>query len=226
MLQHFFDLAVFTLAQSHGDPHIATDTAFKRGLNRAVFYPLDRNALFQPFELADQALIVALAFLAIKSADTVAPQPAGLRQFEIAFQPAIIGKQQKPLCIDIETPDTVHPWKTGGQFLKHCGATIGITLGGHQAGRLIIPPQARRVGLANRFTVNADMVFISDVKGRCAQLAAIDRHPPIDNHFFRITARCHADARQHFGDTLSRELGFLRRRAGIFIRWYFCHAPL
>src|SRR4051812_46290175 len=83
MRQHVAHLAVLALADRKHQPDIGALVALQRGVDRAVFDAVDLDALFELVELG-------LGHFAM-GAHPVAPQPAGVGQFQRARQPAVIG---------------------------------------------------------------------------------------------------------------------------------------
>ena len=85
------DLAVLAFADRKHQPDIGALVALQRRIDRAVFDAVDLDALLQFIELRLRHLAMG--------ADAIAPQPAGVGQFERARQPAVIGQQQAaPRC--------------------------------------------------------------------------------------------------------------------------------
>ena len=97
MRHHVAHLAVLAFADRKHQPDIGALVALQRRIDRAVFDAVDLDAFFQLVELALRDLAMG--------ADAITPQPAGVRQFERARQPAIIGEQQQAFGVEIEPAD-------------------------------------------------------------------------------------------------------------------------
>ena len=148
-------------------------------------------------------------------ADAIAPQPAGVGQFERARQPAVIGQQQQALGVEIEPADRDQPRQAFRQIVEHRRPPFGVGMGGHQAARLVIHEQPRALARRQRLAVDGDDVVGGDVERRRIDDAAVDGDAALHDPFLGIAARGEAGARHHLGDALA---GFLfarrpRRRA-------------
>jgi len=97
MRHHIAHLAVLAFADRKHQPDIGALVALQRRIDRAVFDAVDLDALFQFIKLR-------LGDLAM-GAHAIAPQPAGVGQFQRARQPAVIGQQQQAFGVEIEPAD-------------------------------------------------------------------------------------------------------------------------
>ena len=97
MRHHVAHLAILAFADREHQPHIGALVTLQRRLDRPVFDAIDLDAVFERIELGLSDFTVR--------ADAVAPQPAGVGQFERARQAAVIGKQQQALGIEVEPAD-------------------------------------------------------------------------------------------------------------------------
>jgi hypothetical protein len=117
------------------------------------------------------------------SADAVAPQPAGVRQFQRTGQPAVIGQQQQAFGIEVEPADADKARQTFRQVVEHRGAPLGIVVGRHQAARLMIQKQPRALTLGQRLAVDGHNVVRGDVQRGRVDDAAVHRdaalHDPV-----------------------------------------------
>ena len=75
--------------------------ALQLGVDLAVFDAVDFDAVFELVELR-------LGDVA-EGTDAIAPQPAGVGEFERARQSAVIGQEQQAFGIEIQPPHRHHP---------------------------------------------------------------------------------------------------------------------
>ena len=129
MRHHVADFAVLAFADREHQPDIGALVALQRRVDRAVFDAVDLDALFQLVELALRHLAMG--------ADAVAPQPAGVGQFQRAGETAVIGQQQQALGVEIEPADRDQPRQAFRQIVEHRRPSFRIGMGGHQAARLV-----------------------------------------------------------------------------------------
>src|SRR5271169_3688536 len=194
MLQHPAHLAVLPLAQCHRDPGVAALLAFEARTNRAVGYAVGCDPFFE----RGKALRLDLAM----DAHLVAPQPAGRRQFEPPRQRAVIGQQQEPLGIQIQTADRNQPRQVLRQCIKDGGPALFVAMRSDETSRLVITPQARAFGCRQRLAVDPDVVGGGDGYRRRPKHSAIDRDPPVGDPALGVATRAHPGACQGLGDTL------------------------
>ena len=136
------------------------------GIDRAVFDAVDLDALLQFVELRLRHLAMG--------ADAIAPQPAGIGQFERARQPAVIGQQQQALGVEIEPADRDQPRQALRQIVEHRRPAFGIGMGGHQPARLVKQEQPRALARRQRLAVDGDDVVVGDIERRRIDDAAVD----------------------------------------------------
>src|SRR6266851_4592617 len=198
MRQHIADFAVLAFADRKHQPDIGALVALQRRVDRTVFDAVDFDALFQFIELAlrDFAL----------GADAIAPQPAGIGQFERARQAAIIGQQQQALGIEIEPADADQPRQSLRQIVEHRRPSFRVGMGGHQAARLVKHEQPRALARRQRLAVDGDDIVGGDVKRRRIDHAAVDGDAALHDPFLGVAARSQSRPRHHLGDALA---GFL-----------------
>ncbi len=207
--EHVLDLAVLAFAQTHGDPDIGPLRLVERRLDRAVEHAVDGDAFLQLVE-------IGLLDLAV-GAHAVAAQPAGRRQFEHAGETAVIGQQQQAFGIDVEAADGQDARQVVRQVFEDRRAALRVGIGRHQAGRLVVEPEARALDAADRHAVHFDAVGEGDVDDGGIQHRAVHADAAFHDHALDIAARGHAGARQQLGNALGRQFGTgrnLRRRFG------------
>ncbi|MNK69318.1 hypothetical protein D3C87_887010 [compost metagenome] len=206
--EHVLDLAVLAFTQAHADPDVVTLGTVERRVDCAIKHAIDGNAFLQ---LVERCLI-DLAM----GAHAVTAQPAGGRQFQHAGKTAIIGEQQQAFGIDIEAADGQNARQFARQIVENGRAAFRVGIGRHQTGGLVIEPQARALGTANRHAVDFDLVGQRGVDDRCIQLDAVQRHAAFHDHALDIAARGHTCARHDLGNALGLGAanGF-RRRGGL-----------
>src|SRR5499427_9557670 len=155
--QHVAHLAVLALADREGEPHIGALLALEYRLDRPVPDAVNGDAVAElvQFALTDPAM----------GADAVASDPGGVRQFQHAGEPAVIGEQKQPLGADIEAPDAHKPRQIFGQRIEHSWTPLRIRTGAHEADRLVIEKQPRRFAARQRLTVHRDAVPRRHVHG-------------------------------------------------------------
>ena len=192
--EHVLDLAVLAFTQAHADPDIVALGAVERGVDCAVEHAVDGNAFLQ---LVERCLI-DLAM----GAHAVAPQPASGRQFQHAGKTAIVGEQQQAFGIDIETADGEHTRQFTRQIVEDGRAAFRVGIGRHQTGGLVVKPQARALGAANRHAVDFDLVGQRGVHHRRIQLDAVQRYAAFHDHALDIATRGDACARHDLGNAL------------------------
>ena len=188
--KHVLDFAVLAFAKTHGDPDIVALGAVERRVDAAVEHAVDGDALLQPVErrLIDVAM----------GAHAVAAQPAGCRQFEHARKAAVIGQQQQAFGVDVEAADRHDARQAFRQVVENGRAAFRIGVGGHQAGRLVVEPQAGALYAADRHAVDLDAVGQRGVDDGRLQKRAVQPHAAFGNHALDIAARGHAGAGEDF----------------------------
>src|SRR6266850_4681844 len=201
MRQHVADLAVLAFADRKHQPDIGALVALQRRIDRTVFDAVDFDALFQFIELA-------LGDLAMGT-DAIAPQPAGIGQFEHARQPAVIGQQQQAFGVEIEPADADQPRQAFRQIVEHRRPSFGIGMGGHQPARLVKHEQPRALARRQRLAIDRDDIVGGDIERRRIDHAAVDRDTALHDPFLGVAARGEARPRHHLGDALA---GFLFAR--------------
>src|SRR5258707_10927812 len=145
-------------------------------------------------------------------ADAIAPQPAGIGQFEHARQPAIIGEQQQALGVEIEPADADQPRQPLRQIVEHGRPPFGVGMGGHQAARLVRHEQPRALARRQRLAVDGDDIVGGDIERRRIDHAAVDGDGALHDPFLGVAARGQPCPRHHFRNALA---GFLfARRPG------------
>src|SRR5205823_2840176 len=151
-------------------------------------------------------------------ADAIAPQPAGVGQFERTRQPAVIGQQQQPLGVEVEPADRDQPRQSFRQIVEHGRPPFGIGMRGHQAARLVIHEQPRPLARRQHLAVDRDHVIGGDVERRRIDDAAVDGDSALRDPFLGIAARGKSSAGNYLGDALA---GFLdaRRLRGALVEF-------
>ena len=136
-------------------------------------------------------------------AHAITPRQAGRRQFEMTRQPAVIGEQQQAFGIDVEAADRNHPPEIAGQRVEHRPPALLVAMAGDQAARLVIAPQAGRLGGAEGLAVDHHRVVRGDGDRRGGQGGAVDRDPAGFDPALRLAPRTQAGARHPLGDALA-----------------------
>ena len=206
-------LAVLAFADRKHQPDIGALVALQRRIDRTVFDAVDLDALLQLVELRLRDLAMG--------ADAVAPQPAGVGQFERARQPAVIGQQQQALGVEIEPADRDQPRQAFRQIVEHRRPPLGIGMRGHQPARLVIHEQPRALARRQRLAVDGDDVVGGDVERRRIDDAAVDGDAALRDPFLGVAARGEAGARHHLGDALAGFL-FARRLRRALVEFRLC----
>src|SRR6185312_9658846 len=199
MRHHIAHLAVLALADRKHQPDIGALVALQRGVDRPVFDAVDLDAILQLIELRLRHLAVG--------ANAVAPEPAGIRQFQHTGEPTIIGEQQKPLGVEIEPSDRDQPWQAFRQIVEHGRPPLGVGMRRHQSPGLVIEKQPRAFARRQRLSIDHDHVVGGDVERRRVDDAAVDGDAALRDHLLGIAARGKARARQCLCNALT---GFLR----------------
>nr|CAI0336319.1 hypothetical protein SHINE37_40173 [Rhizobiaceae bacterium] len=197
--EHVLDLAVLAFAKPQRQPDIGALRLVERRIDRAVEHAVDGDALLQLVE-------IGLLDLAV-GAHAVAPQPAGGRQLQHAREAAVIGQEQEAFGVDVEAADGHDARQVLGQVLENGRAALGVGIGRHQAGRLVVEPEARALDAADRHAVHFDMIGKRGVEHGRVQHRAVHADPALHDHALDIAARGDAGARQELGDALRRQLG-------------------
>ena len=192
--QHVAHLAVLAFADRESKPHIGALLAFERRLDGPVMDAFDGDAVAQlvQFALADPPM----------GADTVAPDPGGIRQFQHPGKGAVIGKQQQALGADIEPPDAHEPRQVPGERIEYRRTPLRIRIGAHQADRLVIEEQPRTLTTRQRLAVDRDAVPRRHVHGRRRDGPAIDGDTARRDPFLGVAARAQSRPRHHLGDAV------------------------
>src|SRR5438093_3333869 len=195
------DFAVLAFADRKHQPDIGALVALQHSVDRTVFDAVDLDALLQFIELRLRDLAMG--------ADAIAPQPAGVGQFERTRQPAVIGQQQQPLGVEVEPADRDQPRQSFRQIVEHGRPPLGIGMRGHQAARLVIHEQPRPLARRQHLAVDRDHVIGGNVERRRIDHAAVGGDPALRDPFLGVAARGKASAGNHLGDALA---GFLDAR--------------
>jgi hypothetical protein len=127
LLQQFAYLAVLSFLERDGDPGIAPIWRALRAvdarMSRPVFDAVDHDAARKPVE--------ALLRRCAENPDAIAPRPAGARQFQAARQLPVIGEQEQPFGVEIETADGDDTRQIAGERredgLLPCGSRWVVT---------------------------------------------------------------------------------------------------
>ena len=211
MFEQAFDFAVFAFAQPEADPDIGALDAVELGVDAGIFHAVNRHAARQSVELG----LVGLAI----GAGAITAQPTGGRQFEHARQAAIIGQQQQPLGIDVESADRHQAGQVGeflGDIVENRRASLGIPVGGDEAARLVEQEEAGALARRQRAAVHSHAVFRRDVERGAGQNRAIDRNAAFGDPDFGVAARAKPGARHDLGDAVAMFGGFGRLGERLF----------
>ena len=90
-----------------------------------------------------------------------------------------------------------------GQVGEDGGAALFVLVGGHQAGWLVVAPQARGFGLGQRLVVHLDDVVLGDIEGGRGDDHAVQLHPALQDQLFSVAARADAGAGDDFCDAFA-----------------------
>ena len=99
-------------------------------------------------------------------ADAIAPQPAGVGQFQRAREPAVIGQQQQPLGVEVEPADRDQPRQSFRQIVEYGRPALGVGMRGHQPARLVIHEQPRALARRQWLAVDGNDIVGGDVERR------------------------------------------------------------
>ncbi len=206
------DLAVLAFAKADGQPGVGALEGVDGGLDRAVLHALDLDALLQLVEIGLRD--------AAACAHPVAAQPAGFREFEMAGQLAVVGQQQQALGVEVEPADGDDARQLRRQLVEDGGAAFGVGVGGDEAARLVVAPEAQRLGHGQGLAVDQDLVARPDVERGCGQQRAVDADAAFGDPTFGLAARAEPGAGHDLGDAhrlgglwrggLGRRMGALR----------------
>src|SRR6202453_539323 len=195
MRHHVADFAVLAFADRKHQPDIGAMVALQRRIDRPVFDAVDFDAFFQLVELGLRHFAMG--------ANAIAPQPAGVGQFERARQPAIIGQQQQALGIEIEPADRDQPRQTLRQIIEYRRPAFRVGMGGHQAARLVKHEQAGALARRQRLAVDGHDIIGGDVERRRIDHTAVDRDAALPDPFLGVAARGETGAGHHLGNALA-----------------------
>src|SRR5258708_6323505 len=201
MRQHVADFAVLAFADRKHQPDIGALIAFQRRIDRTVFDAVDLDALLQFIELSLRHLAVGT--------DAIAPQPAGIWQFERACQPAVIGQQQQAFGVEVEPADADQSRQSLRQIVEHRRPPFGVGMGGHQSARLVKHEQPRALARRQGLAIDGDDIVGGDIERRRIDHAAVDRDAALHDPFLGVAARGQPCPRHHLGDAFA---GFLFAR--------------
>ncbi|GJD80440.1 hypothetical protein NBEOAGPD_3681 [Methylobacterium gregans] len=201
MLEDALDLAVFALAQAHGDPEVVALDPIERRLDGAVLHAVDGHALAQAVELG----LIGVAV----GAHAVTAQPARIRVCDHLGEAAVVRQQQQTLGVDVEPAHRDDAGHVLGQRLEHGRAPLRVARRGDEAARLVEDPQPGALPLRQRLAVDEDAVGLRDVDGRRVEDLPVEADPTRGDHRFGVPARCDAGACHCLGDALALEGAFL-----------------
>ena len=147
-----------------------------------------------------------------EGADAIAAEPAGGGQLEDALQAAVIGEEQQALGVDVEPADGEDARQAFCCELFEDGlAALGVLLGDHEAGGLVIEPDAGALARsASGRAVDLDLVLVGDVEGGGADHLAVDGDAAVLDPALGVAARAEAGA----GDDLGEPVAVGVRAAG------------
>src|SRR6476661_387608 len=175
MRHHVAYLAVLTLADRKYQPDIGALVALQRRIDRTVFDTVDLDTPLQLIKLC-------LSYFAM-GAYPITPQPAGIRQFKRARQPAVIGQKQQPLGVEIEPADRDQPRQAFGQIVEYRGPPFRVGMGRHQPARLVKQKQPGAFARRQRLVVDGD------IERRRVDDATVDGNTALHDPFLGIAAR-------------------------------------
>ena len=199
MFEHAAHFAVLAFGQRHFDPAVLARTAFEIGLDPAVAHAVDLHAF-------DQLVQHGLRDVA-EGPGAIGARNARRRQFHRPLQFAVIGKQQKPLGVEVEAADRHHAPGIAGQRIAQGGvnrrASLGVAFRRDQARRLVEGEEARFLCLFDRLAVDGHAAQRAELHGRRVEHLTIERHAPLGNHAFHLAAAGHTRTREQLGDAVA-----------------------
>src|SRR6185312_9920953 len=186
------DLAVLAFAQRQDKPDIAALLTLQRRFDRAIFHAIDLETILERIELrlGDAA----------KGADAIFAQPAGGRQLEHTLEAAIVGEQQQAFGVDVEASDGDDTRQALlFERLEDGGAAFRVLLGDHEAGGLVVEPDAGALAGLQRLAIDLHLVLFGDVESGGADHLAVDGDAAVLDPELGVTARAEAGAGDDFG---------------------------
>src|SRR5450631_2232438 len=201
MRQNVADFAVLAFADRKHQPDIGALVALQGRVDRTIFDAVNLDALFQFIKLALRDFAMGT--------DAIAPQPAGIGQFEHARQPAVIGQQQQAFGVEIEPADADQPRQALRQIVEHRRPPFRVGMGGHQPARLVKHEQPGAFARRQRLAVDGDDIVGGDVERRRIDQAAVDGDAALHDPFLGVAPRGQSCPRHHLGNALA---GFLFAR--------------
>ena len=169
------------------------------GFDPGIFDAFDHNAFAQFIQLR----LIGLAI----GAHAIFAQPSRRGQFEHAGETTIIGEQQQPFGVDVETTDGNETWQAFRQCIENGRATFGVAIRRHKTARLVEHKQARALALSERLAIHRDAIFWRHIDGGALKLFAIHGNAALRNPKLGIATRAQADARHDFGNAFASICG-------------------
>jgi hypothetical protein len=179
-----------------------------------------------------------------EGADAIAAHPAVVGRFQLARQGAVVGQQQQAFGVQVQTSHRDQARQLARQGLEHRRAFLGVVVGGHQPGGLVIAEHAGRLALGHQLAVDGQEVAGRDLDRRGGQHLAVDGDATVLDQPLDLAPRGHARPGQGLGDPRAVDgssrspswpgsyrgswgvlvMASVLRRAGRISRWAFLNA--
>src|ERR1700727_3832901 len=98
----------------------------------------------------------------------------------------MVGEQQKPLGVKIETADADEPRQAARRAFEYCRPSFRVDAGGQKAAVFVIEEQPRALACRQLFAVDAELIACGDVAGRRVDDDAVYRDAPGRNPGLRF----------------------------------------
>jgi len=132
-------------------------------------------------------------------------------------QPAVIGQQQQPFGIHVQTADRQHPGQACWQMVKNGLTVLFVPRADDQPTWLVVTPQHRRLARRQRLFINGDDVGRCDIECRAGNHLTIHCHATLGNARLGVATRTYTCTGNMFGDAL-RPVGRAKCKG-----WLLCH---
>ena len=132
---------------------------------------------------------------------------SGKSAVELARELAGIGEQEQSLRVEVEAADRDHPRQVRRKILEHRGTPLRIAMGRHQAGRLVVAPQAGLGPRGQKLAIDHDLVGVRHGDRGAGQLYAVHQHAARNDPALSLPARAKSCICHALGDTLAFGFG-------------------
>ena len=103
-------------------------------------------------------------------------------------QPAIIGQQQQPFGVHVQTTNRQHAWQVGRQMIEDGLAVLLVTRADDKSARFVVTPKHCRLARRQRLVIHGDDIGRCDVQRRACDHLAIHRDPTFGDTGLSVTA--------------------------------------